>query len=194
MKKSSPLPAGTKQVLIGFPTPNLRTDGLHYLTAAVYRSFLPRGLLLWGAKDSTRVHEIKVGNQIEGTITLNTGIPGRYFAAGKSFEELEALAELGELEGSVEPRQVLEMQEAAPGVSLRVVLSGPYDSLCLWGLTYAKGSSRGYVTKVVQTGLGWKGTMIERRLDGEHPVFEAEGPTAEVVATLLMGRRPRPTF
>lgn len=194
---SPPLPPGTKQVLLGFPdTARSRSrDQENRSCVGIQRPFLPKGLLIFGATSDTYVHRIAIGAQCEVEIS-GERIPGRYFETGKTFAELEALASQGEIEGAVHPRQVFEMVEAQPGYNITVHTSGPYESLCLWGLTYAGGSPVRHVVVEQEPGdpalarvgvhaRSWQGRVIEHGLGGERLLVSVQGPSPEIVAQLL---------
>jgi len=183
-----PLLPGTKQVLLTFSEGRtISRDGrVDQHTAFVQRSFLPKGLILWGSTDSTFVHRIGVGNMVEVEIGGDQAIPGRYFEQGRSFEELERLAEVGELELSLPARQVLEMTEASPGMSIAVHLSGPYDRFVVWGLTYS-GLDRAHrraTIEPLESGR-FMGRLDEVTLSGVRTVLDVTAPDAQTAATLL---------
>lgn len=200
--KPEPIPYGTKQILL--PMPDLG-DSARNLERLPGRSeswstcaqfpFLPRGLALWGATPDTYVTGVTVGHQSE--LMAGYGrIPGRYFEVGKTMTELARLADLGELEGAVEPRQILSMNVAEVGAMVRVSIEGPFSTFCLWGLTYsgAGPAQNVLVERAVFQGpvLGeqkledrWSGRIVERGLGGDSTVLEVMAPTPEIAASLL---------
>lgn len=193
-------PAGTKNILLSFPYFDARSFApgfSHMHQTTVDRPFLPLGLLLWGATDYTYVKSIRVGNCVDGDANVcQSRIPGRYFEAGKTFEELLALAELGELEAAIEPRKVIQLQQAEPGVYVQVELEGPVDNLCFWGRTRtgAVAPLRASIEELVVYGplrpdekreSRFVGQLIDGGLASDSVIFEASGPSAEIVSTLL---------
>jgi hypothetical protein len=183
---------GTRQVLLAFERASVREHvcggyACQFLTEQVQRPFAPRGLLLWGATDETLVHFVRVGNTHEAEITASP-IPGRFFEQGRSFEEIEALAAVGEIEAAVPTRLVLDMSEACIGVQITLAVSGPHDRACLWGLTYTAGGpfQRASVEKAT-TGDHYVGRLDNVRLGGLETVVDVVAPTAETAAQLVVG-------
>lgn len=193
-------PPGTQQILLPFQQPQgqQRADVTSFLHEQCQRPFLPLGLFLWGSTAETWITRLSVGNRYEGSLSHNP-IAGRYFESGRTMEQLLELAAAGELELSVEARQVLVMGVAMPGVNVCLDISGPYQAACLWGLTYAFG---GPVTAVVvekadhanQSHVsGFKGSIVERRLGGDVATHEVWAPSEDSVCRLLgqLGRSQR---
>lgn len=191
------LPVGTSQLLLPMELgPTCQPGYCMTLTSTVQVKFLPLGLLLWGATAETWVTNIRVGNRYEGCADFTSRIPGRYFAASKTMRQLIELAELGELEGAVEPRQILTMSEAAPGTHVGFDVEGPLDAACFWGISQTGPMLplRARITEETVQGplrpeerreTRFVGVIIESRLGGDETVFEASGPTPESVSTLL---------
>lgn len=197
MKDRVALPIGAKQILLSFDEERQNYPRGTTLQTTVMRPFLPRGLFLWGATDATVVTRLQLGNLIDGDAGIESRIPGRYFAAGKSFAALSELALVGELEGACEPRQILDVVQADPGMRVRLDIEGPYEQACLWGLTRDLGlvpPRRARIESATVSGplrpeeareVRFVGEVIENGLAGEKIIFEAVGPSAEVVATLI---------
>jgi hypothetical protein len=165
---------GTKQVLLSFPGQELRRQGPKSLHETyTNRPFLPLGLMFWGATQDTFVTAVRVGNDMGlDASSLGMRLPALYFQAGKTFAELAALAEVGELNGAVELRQLVQLGVAYTGNTLRVEVEGPFESFCMWGLT-----GDGQAPLLAQ--------IVSRELAGDRTTFECEGPTPEVVSGLL---------
>lgn len=198
MKKAEPLPLGTKQVLIAFRTPDYEPHREHWsctMSAEVRTPFLPLGLFLWDVTDATFVVRVMIGNLIQAE---NNGspIPGRYFTANYTFEELQQLAARGELELSIEQRQVLEMSEARPGSLLTLQMRGPFTQACLWGLTYSGDGPTLHASIERRPSYGdepsgYTGRLLERRLRGEVLLGDVTAPTEASVCALIAALRPR---
>lgn len=111
------------------------------------------GLWLWGADETTLVHNIKSGQEL-CFIASCAGIPGLYFEAGLAFEEFEKLIELGEPRTDAAAREqsrrpwVHERLKAAPkpaphqrirmptteiGHHLVLDVEGPLTHAVIWG-------------------------------------------------------------
>lgn len=209
MKASQPsLRPGTKQVLLSFPNARAQPSGhvaMH--SSGVYTAFLPLGLMFWGATEETFVRSVRVGNQVHVDLSTQEGrIPARYFQAGKTFSELLALADVGELQGAVEARQVLKMTQANAGSLVGVQVEGPFESFCMWGLTrdgeppllvrIARQTKQGPLRPEEPSLDNWLGELIARELEGDRVEFECEGPTPEVVSGLVasfMAQHKRPS-
>jgi hypothetical protein len=207
--KQPPFPPGTKQILLPLRRPDASQPALYAnqrvtLSESPYVPFLPLGLFVWGATEASFVR-VLVGNQHEANASLEP-IPARYFSEGRSLSDLRYLADAGELSLSLEQRQLLEMEVADPGVKLSVELTGPFDSVCLWGLTYAQ---RGplLTQRIVPAGYrrdgkpitgdtlgdvqGFHGQVIEHHLAGDRVISHVYAPSEQSVATLLLAaRRP----
>ena len=188
-----PILPGTRQVLLTFPDVggNERDFDGHRVVRfceQVQLPFLPKGLVIWGATTDTLVHGVKVGNMTEVEIGGYAPIPGLYFQQGRTFEELQLLADVGELERGFEVRQQLEMHEAAPGTQITVALSGPYDRFCVWGSTYIDGRPhrRATIGKAQQSEQ-FTGQLDEVTLGGVRTVLEVTAPDAKTAADLLVG-------
>ncbi len=199
MKYPQPsLRPGTKQVLLSFPIPH--SVGSAGMTmnhqVMVTGPFVPLGLLFWGATEDTYVRNVRVGNTFAVDINhIEARIPARYFETGRTFADLLALADAGELQGAIEPRQVIQMAQADLGNMIGVQVEGPFESFCMWGLT---GEGRlpllVRVDRQVKQGPlrpeeppleSWLGEVIERELAGDRVAFEVEGPSPEVVSGLI---------
>ena len=185
---------GTKQVLLTFNEALMRPRSSGARTIDTYVEqvslpFLPKGLLLWGATEDTFVHCVKVGNTNEVEIGGYAPIPGRYFTTGRTFADIERLADAGELELAIEARQQLEMREAAVGVQIVVALSGPYDRFVLWGLTYSRyeGPHRKAMVERVGDSAMYAGRLDEVRLAGVQTLLDVTAPDARIAAELLIG-------
>lgn len=158
---------GTKQILVPLrPAEHVHrnTEGVLELRTQLQSPFLPLGLMLWGTTPATRVCAIQSLNYYEAGSHLGE-LPGSYFEEGRSFAELERLAASGDLAMSMPERKVLEMRETAPGELLGLVIRGPVDQACFWGLTYKQ---RGpLLTQVVTPAV----IPIRRRSDAEEEDF-----------------------
>lgn len=198
MKAPQPsLRPGTRQILLSFPGQDLLRNAPHSLHSTyLNRPFLPLGLLFWGATDETFVTGVRVGNQRDlDASSVGTRIPARYFEAGKTFAELSALADVGELQGAVELRQLLQLGEVYSGNQVNVEVEGPFESFCMWGLTSdGQAPMLVRVQKQVKSGPlrleeppleSWLGEVIRRELAGDRVTFEVEGPSPEVVSGLI---------
>ena len=193
-----PLLPGTRQVLLAFNEGKIRSRPLGGSTIETYAEtahvpFLPKGLMIWGATADTLVHGIKVGNMSEVEMGGYAPIPGLYFAQGRSFEDIQRLAEAGELELAVEARQQLEMHEASPGVHISVAISGPHDRFIVWGLTYLGGERHrtATVTPPAPGGTAVMGRLDEFALSGVRTLLEVTAPDVRTVAELLVGLAPQ---
>lgn len=185
-----PLLPGTRQVLLTFNEGKIRERQLGDSRIECYNvmphlSFLPKGLMIWGATGDTLVHSVKVGNMSELEVGGYAPIPGRYFEQGRSFEDLQRLADAGELELAVEQRQILDMSEAAPGVGISVQISGPYDRFCLWGLTYSGGNPHRRAQVTGAADGTFSARLDEVTLRGVATVLEVTAPDATTAAHLL---------
>lgn len=130
---------GTRQLLLPVPIVGVALGrDTRTLVSQCHVHFAPLGLLLWGVTDQTLVHCIRSGHFNEVTVSYGSPVPGKWFAAGKTFDELGKLAEAGELDLAVEDRAIFEMTEAAPGVNVGFDVSGPVERACFWGLAYAQ--------------------------------------------------------
>lgn len=185
------LPPGTRQLLLSFDIDEpSRTLSRHaganvWLTQQVFRPFYPRGLWLWGTTKETFVHRVMVGNMSE-IESSSSRIPGRYFESSVSFDRLMALAEQGELEDVALPRQVFaDMETAHPGMMVGVNISGPFEQIALWGLTY-KGHGPIKRADVVAAGDEWQARIVALALGGEDLLAEATGPSPEIVTRLAL--------
>lgn len=183
---------GTKQVLLAFNQGHVRprdVSGRHVesYTEYVNLPFLPKGLMLWGATGDTLVHTVKVGNTTEVEIGGLAPMPGLYFAQGRSFEDIVRLADAGELDVSIEARQQLEMNEAYPGNTVSVSLSGPCDRLVLWGVTYSLGGPHRRAVVEALAGGGFSARLDEVTLRGIATVLDVTAPDAASAASLLVG-------
>ena len=189
------LPPGTKAVLIPIEQPGAAVSRLfaaseqHELSGTPYVPVLPMGLLLWGVQPETIVQAIAVGQHLAGMASAD-GIPGRYFEQDRSFEELRELADRGELQGAINPRRVLECREAAPDAKVQIIIKGPFEHLCLWGLTYAGDKIPTRMTIVEAEGGRFRGQVYQRGLAGDRLLFEASSPTIESVTELLVHGGP----
>jgi hypothetical protein len=168
-----------------------------HLSQVAHRPFLPLGLFIWGAKDETTVERCVVGSQHEGSITQEP-IPARYFETGRTLAELEALADKGELELSLEQRHVIEMEVAEVGNSVSVAIKGPFENVCFWGLTYAQRGPR--LTQRIEPAewqrelaegrgqaqvSGFRGQVIQHHLGGDRVISNVYAPSEESVCRLL---------
>jgi len=201
--KPAPRPPGTRQVLFTFPqlapTPG-ETGVLYHFSQCAHRPFLPLGLFVWGARPDTMIERLLVGNQHEGSLT-QAPVPARYFETGRSMVELEALADQGELELSIEQRRVIEMDVAEVGSHVGLSIRGPFEDVCFWGLTYAYQMPLltqviDHVQKPVTSGMelgddwkGFRGRVIEHHLGGDRVISNVYAPSEESVCRLLLGAR-----
>ena len=114
------------------------------LIAGPQALFRGEGLWLWGADESTLIHNIKVGNQTCFNVASNTPIPGLFFEAGLSWEDFEKLIE--PIAGGwtherlkalppVKPHRRIRMLTAEIGNSLTLDVEGPITHAVMWGLT-----------------------------------------------------------
>lgn len=115
-----------------------------YLMAYPQALFRGSGLWLWGADETTLIHNIKVGNALCFTLD-HTGIPGLYFEAGLSFEAFERLLEQGRdescpwtheyLQRLPEPacHQHIRTPTLEIGNSLGLDIEGPLTHAVMWG-------------------------------------------------------------
>jgi hypothetical protein len=132
-------PSHTVQTLLVMPfaeTRGLDEAGLpRTLQQTVFRPFLPLGLLIVNPEPGAEVRRMTAGNHFEGELS-GSPMPASWFDAGKSLEELRALAERGELLTTVQQRQMLEMAEMGVGNVMTVEVSGKMEAVAFWGLTY----------------------------------------------------------
>lgn len=211
--KPASRPPGTKQILFTFPR-SQKPDSVRLLggaqstlelSAPVYRPFLPLGLFVWGATSDTLVSAVLVGPQHEASQSCEP-IPARYFSEGRSMEELQRLADAGELSLSVEQRRVIEMAVAEVGQTVTVRMTGPFEDVCLWGLTYSQqwplltqrispstwiAESEGLQGGHGREVSGFHGRVIEHHLGGDRVISNVYAPSEQSVAQLLSAaRRP----
>ena len=204
MKKATVRPPGTAQVLFTFASSrapkgpaSLRLPGSTLcLSQQVMRPFLPLGLFVWGATAESSVESIRIGAQHEGTVTTYP-IPARYFETGRSMAELQALADAGELELSLDVGATEindEMEVADVGHSVSVTLGGPFEDVCLWGLTYAQRWPL-LTQRIVADGDGkdavggFHGQVIEHHLGGDRIISNVYAPSEDSVCRLLVAAR-----
>lgn len=158
--------------------------------APVQMPFKPMGFIIWGATDETSILDLKVGNAGEGMVAWEP-IPARFFETGKSFEEIEQLAEAGELALSLPQRQVLKMSTAEPGVNISVVLSGPFARFCMWGYS-ANMYEAPQVAEIVQLQDGThEGRIVTSTLDGDNITAVVKTPGAVECAMLMNALKGR---
>jgi hypothetical protein len=203
--KPAPRPPGTKQILFPLGSQELAQSPLytcvsHVLCKPAHRPFLPLGLFVWGATADTYVEAILVGNQHEASLPCEP-IPALYFAEGRSMLDLQRLADSNELELSVEQRRVIEMEVAETGQNITVRMTGPFDNVCLWGLTYAQRWPQltqviEHVQKPVTWGIelgddwdGFRGRVIEHHLGGDRVISNVYAPSEQSVCRLLSAAR-----
>lgn len=117
--------------------------GRRILMAYPQAIFRGEGLWLWGADETTLIHNIKTGNQNCFSLS-HVAIPGLYFEAGLSFEEFEELLEKAPAEWSHErlkklpplaAHQRVRMLTAEVGNSLVLDVEGPLTHAVVWGKT-----------------------------------------------------------
>jgi hypothetical protein len=162
---------------------NRRSDLMRFHTN-LQMVFKPMGLLVWGATDETSIREIIVGNSGEVTADWEP-IPARFFETGRTFEEITALAEAGELALSLPQRQVLNIMTGYPGVSVRLALTGPFARFCVWGYTANAGEAAA-VTEIVELPDGrFEGRTIIDTLDGEKVQGVVRAPGSLECAMML---------
>jgi hypothetical protein len=157
--------------------------------------FKPKGLIIWGATDQTFVESIQCGNMVEASVNA-AKIPARYFEVGKSFEEIQKLAELGELEMSLPDRQKLDMNIMVPGTVMTVHLRGPFKNFCVWGIapdSYGPMPQRVTIIHNKDNGQ-FVGTVSQFSLDGPEELLTVEAPTAEACAMVIAARATRRAY
>lgn len=158
--------------------------------AQVQNPFKPMGFIIWGATDETSIIDLKVGNTCEGQVSYEP-IPARFFETDRTFEEIERLAEVGELALSLPQRQVLKMRTAEPGVSVSVLLSGPFARFCMWGYSAALYEAP-QVAEIVQLTDGkYEGRITTSTLDGDHVQSIVQAPGSMECATLMAALKGR---
>lgn len=197
-----PIP-GTKQVLLDFPTAGMEArpqfaKTARTLTTVVHRPFLPMGLIFWGVTEDTYVTRIRVGAMAEGSVSDSGRIPARLFETKLALTELRRLADQGDLHGAVDPRSVMEMEDACTGACVALEVVGPMRDVCMWGLTYTDGypsseiTIEPYVSEDVSPpnripGLeGYQGVVREHTLGGQRDRVKVTAPTIEAVTALLV--------
>lgn len=103
--------------------------------------FRPEGLWLWGTESSTRLYDIKVGNQTGYSIS-HVALPGLYFQAGLSFAEFEALLEKAPVDWSharlrelpvIPEHQRIRLNTAEVGNTIVLDVEGPLTHAVMWG-------------------------------------------------------------
>ncbi len=155
-----------------------------------YRLCKPLGLFVWGATADTYVEWIGCGNA--GQVMASQGrIPARFFETGRSFDEIKALADAGELELSTAQRQILNMDVLELGNQLTVRTVGPFENLVMWGVTLKQGVPPPAFAEVKfersEGGTSYyRGRVLLPTFDGDD--YEAcviEAPTSGEVATML---------
>lgn len=113
------------------------------LSAQPQSIFRGEGLWLWGADETTLLHDIKAGTQTCFLIN-RAPLPGLFFEAGLSWEEFEKLVE--PIAGGwtherlralppVKPHQRIRMNTVEIGNNLVLDVEGPITHAVMWGLT-----------------------------------------------------------
>ena len=105
--------------------------------------FRPEGLWLWGADETTIVHDMKVGN-LTGYKLSHVPLPGLFFQAGLSFKDFEALLEdppenwsharLRE-RPAIPSHQKIRMNVAEIGNNIVLDVEGPLTHAVMWGVS-----------------------------------------------------------
>lgn len=191
MKKQAPVPPWARQSVIAMPvyagTADAAPDRVTDLHVSVDVPFLAKGIVIWGATKETMILDIKAGNAVAFAAAWNP-IPARYFEApaGRSFEDLIALAEAGDLADALHVRQQLEASyEMQTGTYFRIQMQGPFESVCAWGLTQAYDIPP-VKADIVQLDNGrFRGMLHRSSLSGTRPTVEVEAPTSADAAALL---------
>lgn len=100
-----------------------------------FQRFVPTGLIFWDVPKETVILNVRVGN-MEQTLSdyEKGGIPAHLFDGGKTFEEIERLAEMGELGAALPERMLWQLDTVEPGCILRVRTVGPFGGGCVWGI------------------------------------------------------------
>lgn len=119
--------------------PRMRSRRL--LMAYPQTLFRPEGLWLWGADETTIVHDMKVGNLTGFTIS-HVPLPGLFFQAGLSFKEFEALLESPPENWSharlrerpdIPSHQKIRLNVAEIGNNIVLDVEGPLTHAVMWG-------------------------------------------------------------
>src|SRR6185369_1898722 len=86
-------PEGTPRHLHRAPLPEVyrcmlgfESDGVFW-RAMPQRPFLPRGLMLWGVPDGATLEQAVIGQELQVLVSAS-GVPAKFFAMAKSYEEL----------------------------------------------------------------------------------------------------------
>jgi hypothetical protein len=156
--------------------------------------FKPMGILFWGATDQTYIKSVRCGNSHEVAVGGVDNIPARYFEAGKSFEEMKKLAELGELELSIPQRQIISMSTLEIGNSVSITTSGPFKNFCMWGKTPDGYGPLPQEVVIEKSGAEFKASVSQLTLDGPQELLVIRAPTSEDCAIIIAGSRPRGRF
>jgi hypothetical protein len=105
--------------------------------------FRPEGLWLWGADETTLVHDIKVGN-LTGFTLSHVALPGLFFEAGCSFEDFQKLLEAPPEDWSharlrerpsIPSHQKIRLNIAEIGNNILIDLEGPLTHAVMWGMS-----------------------------------------------------------
>jgi hypothetical protein len=181
---------GVKQIVVAArpweqrDSSEFAADTVYSMPVHPYRPFLPLGLFVIGATPRTFVEDVRTGNQSH----FSGPVSAEYFSNGKSFAELEQLAERGEL--SVPPHQHFEIDVVDSGQSLIVQMRGPFSGVALWGLAQV-GPVPSQSVDVKCEGSEHVGTIVEHRLRGDEVVLTVRSPTESGCCRLLESFRRR---
>lgn len=188
---------GVRQVVCGFRGPGGSESGSRRFVAEPMLPFLPLGLFLWGITPETMILRVSGGNRSEVLIGFGN-LPAVWFSSPRSFEELQAAARAGQLVQEAKELELFEMSEMVPGEQLVLEVTGPCESGCFWGITYAGAGPR-YSGSIEPTrdSLGnnrFRGQVIRHGLGGDLVDVEATAPTIEGVTELLGVIRHRKSY
>lgn len=189
------LEPGVRQKLLPFDPPFSDGDGRKTLVTRVLSGdFLPLGLCLWGVDDRTRITRVMVGNQ-ENLMEGYGEIPASWFSSDKSFEELKALSEEGQLlPTGVLPKRLHRMDVAHLGNTLTVQIHGAVESGCFFGLSRDGSAPPSQAIRVEKNDRNgdWTAIAVRRGLLADEEIGRATAPSLESASTLigsLLGRR-----
>lgn len=186
---------GTVQILIPLEPPRETPTSLAHVASwygqIMHGDFLPLGLGVWGADETTRIHAIQIGNA-SNVISSYGAVPASWFSTQRTMAELKELSDRGELvPNGVLPKQLHEMDVAHLGNTLTIDVSGPITAACFFGLGRTGNVPTPYGIDVSETNDGrWQSTITRHGLLRDEQIGRITAPTAEIAAQLAPSLLP----
>lgn len=144
-----------------------------------FQRFVPTGLIFWDVPKETTIERVQVGNTEQSPSDWGQGgVPAHLFDGGKTFAEIERLAEMGELGMALPERMIWKLDTVEPGCILRVRARGPFGGACAWGIV-PDGSKYGALDARVR----WQEESKDYR--AEVMTLDAFGPILRFGATTV---------